>query len=555
MSETILPPILGEGIQREGALTVRHVLELTCLREARLVAGEAGLDRAVLWSHVVDMPDPAPWVPPGYFLLTTGLSWPHSAFDRRKLIEALAARGVAGIGLAVGRYLSAFSPQERQAANRTFLPLVEIPFDVPFARVTEELHHAIMAEPYRAIERSEQIHHALMRAASGDATLDDLARILCPLIGRTVTFEDASGHVLAHCSVDARPPVPMLKALESTALGRRLRSSEQPVRVPAAERAHGEARVACPMRLGNELVGVVWVDEGATPLSELDYRAAQYAALVGAIRVAHQRELARLESALGHASMLSLLESPIGTADDAIADVTLERVRLLGYDPDASYRAAIVLLPDDAVHDRAGLARRDRLVQRLRDVLKSGGAEVLVAAVQHRVPFLLPESLSLETVVRSLGDPTLCVVAGRAYRGVGGVRRSYREALSLLRHRGRSPICTFDDVLVPRVMSGDEEARRSFIGDRIDPLLAQRGGKTLASALLAFARSGFRLRECARELAIHPNTLRYRLNRASEILHLQLTEPEVRFELQLLARLLDLTDEAPALSQTNKTAI
>ena len=78
------------------------------------------------------------------------------------------------MGLAVPRYVKSFSKIERETADRVFLPLVEIPFEIPFARITEELHRAIMAEPYRIIERSEQIHHALMRAASREATLDDL---------------------------------------------------------------------------------------------------------------------------------------------------------------------------------------------------------------------------------------------------------------------------------------------------------------------------------------------------------------------------------------------
>ncbi len=196
---TILPAFLATDSKKSSQLCVRDVLDLEALAPARLVAGASGLERPVLWSHVVDMPDPAPWVPPGYFLLTTGYSWPK---DRRR--AACADRGA---GRNAASPASAwpcratspsFSKAEREAADAAGLPLVEIPFEIPFARVTEELHRAIMAEPYRVIDRAEQIHHALMRAASREATLDDLARILCPLIGRSVTFEDPGGKLLAH---------------------------------------------------------------------------------------------------------------------------------------------------------------------------------------------------------------------------------------------------------------------------------------------------------------------------------------------------------------------
>ena len=51
-----------------------------------------------------------------------------------------------------------------------------------------------------------------------------------------------------------------------------------------------------------------------------------------------------------------------------------------------------------------------------------------------------------------------------------------------------------------------------------------------------------RMGEAARTLGIHQNTLRYRLNRAAEVLDLQFDEPEVRFALQLAARLLEFED-------------
>jgi purine catabolism regulator len=410
-----------------------------------------------------------------------------------------------------------------------------------------------MAEPYRVIDRAEQIHHALMRAASREATLDDLARILCPLIGRSVTFEDPGGKLLAHCSIDdnadvvrretleyAQTPPTLLAALEATGLDRQLRASEKPIRVAAMPEIGLAARVACPIRLGAELVGVVWILEGDEPLAELDHRAAEYAALVAAIHVAHQRELASLEATLGYASVLSLLESESDPSAEAE-----ERVRLLGFDPERAYRVAIVVLPEEMPLGREGFLRRDRVAQRAGAFLKRHGAERLVSAVLNRVPLLLPEDVPLGTLLTALDDATLNVVAGRSYRGMTGAQRSYREALSLIAHRNRKAACNFDDVLVPRVLAGDAEARRTFIHDWLAPLLAQRGGNGLGRAVLGLARSGFRMRDTAVALGIHPNTLRYRLNRAAEVLGVRFDDPETQFALQLLARLLEY-GEVPA---------
>ena len=117
-------------------------------------------------------------------------------------------------------------------------------------------------------------------------------------------------------------------------------------------------------------------------------------------------------------------------------------------------------------------------------------------------------------------------------------RRS-RNAVTMhevAKHVGVSPMT------VSRVISGDEEARRTFVDDLLGPLRAQRAGGALVAAVLELARSGFRMRETAMALGIHPNTLRYRLARAGEILKIRSDDPEARFQLQLVARLLDIDD-------------
>ena len=41
--------------------------------ELEILAGEAGLDRAVRWVHISELADPTPWLSGGELLLTTGL--------------------------------------------------------------------------------------------------------------------------------------------------------------------------------------------------------------------------------------------------------------------------------------------------------------------------------------------------------------------------------------------------------------------------------------------------------------------------------------------------
>lgn len=514
-------------------MKLRQVLQLDSLRDATVVAGRDGLDREVRFAHVVDMPGPAPWVTRDQLLLTTGYAWPQDADAERRQVEELAERGLSAIGLAVPGYVEHFSEVAREAAEAQRLTLIEIPWNVPFARITEELHRCILAAQQAAIERSEDIHSSLTRAASEGTNLQGLARRLGELIDRSVTIEDPAGKLLAH---HAAGKVDDPARRETPGELERIRSSTAPIRIPALPEVGLSARVVCPIRLGGEIAGFVWITEGHAPLSDLDHRAAEHAALVVALQISHQRELAQLESRLGYASFLSLLEAPTGATPQA-----LERARLLGFDPDVVYRVGIIVFEEPLPLAREAVLRRDQIMERLRrHLVQIGVARPMLGAMLNLIPFLVPEDVAVDRLVAGLDGEPVRFIFGRAYGGTEGVRTSYREARSLVDYDGRTRVARYEEVLVPRVLLGDARARGSFLEQLLGPLTARRGGAALREAVLAYADEGFHFRRTAERLRVHPNTLRYRLERAREATALSFEDPEIRFRLQLANRLIAL---------------
>jgi PucR family transcriptional regulator, purine catabolism regulatory protein len=178
-------------------MLLREALSLPALRRAQVVAGATGLSAEVRSVHMVDHPDMLPWVRPHQLLLTTGYAWPHDAPAQHALVTALAAAGLAAIGLAVPHFFDHFPPPARDAAEAAGLPLLEIPWEIPFAQITEELHRVILAEQAATIARSEAIHRILTQAATEGRSLQDVAETLRGLLQRAVSIVDAEGRVLA----------------------------------------------------------------------------------------------------------------------------------------------------------------------------------------------------------------------------------------------------------------------------------------------------------------------------------------------------------------------
>jgi DNA-binding PucR family transcriptional regulator len=71
------------------------------------------------------------------------------------------------------------------------------------------------------------------------------------------------------------------------------------------------------------------------------------------------------------------------------------------------------------------------------------------------------------------------------------------------------------DLLPERALDGDETARAALIRDVYEPLL--RGGSALLDTVMTYLELGNSLEATARLLFVHPNTVRYRLRRVTEL--------------------------------------
>jgi PucR family transcriptional regulator, purine catabolism regulatory protein len=135
------------------------------------------------------------------------------------------------------------------------------------------------------------------------------------------------------------------------------------------------------------------------------------------------------------------------------------------------------------------------------------------------------------------------MAVGRPHPGPEGPPRSYQEAERVIPHLARGELRRYDELLIPRVLDGDSEAQSDLLESVLGGLGRAPGGRVLLDSVLTFAEHGFRRKETALALRIHPNTLRYRLERAAAVAGLKLRDPEMRFRVQLAAQLLALSNK------------
>jgi DNA-binding PucR family transcriptional regulator len=111
------------------------------------------------------------------------------------------------------------------------------------------------------------------------------------------------------------------------------------------------------------------------------------------------------------------------------------------------------------------------------------------------------------------------LVVGPVVPDLQSASTSARAALAGLRAAVAWPDAprpvTADELLPERAVDGDADARAELIAQVYEPLLA--GGSALVDTLTTYLDQGSSLEATARMLFVHPNTVRYRLRRVTEL--------------------------------------
>ena len=152
------------------ALKLKDLFQLPHMKDLKLVAGAAGMDRTLHWVHVVELPDVMHWILGGELLFMTGIGIRDNLAQLPRIVEACAQRKVAGLVLNVGPYIPATPPEVIELAEQLGFPLFELPWEVKLVEVTKEICNHIMSQQVE----EKSIQDILESILYGDCSQPDL---------------------------------------------------------------------------------------------------------------------------------------------------------------------------------------------------------------------------------------------------------------------------------------------------------------------------------------------------------------------------------------------
>ncbi len=564
--------------------TVSDALKTGWLREAEVRAGADGLTRTIASVNVMEVPDILAWVKPHELLLTTLYPLRDAPGSLNAFVAELAQRELAGIVVKTGRYFDTIPEEMRMAADRAGLPLIELRSEVSFDEIITDLLASILSVQTQRLQHSEEVHRRFTAIVLAGGGLQHIAENLALLINNPVAIVAPDQRVLALAAPD-EAAMETLHACVRTEVGQRYFSLDTStgrahagtavIALRCAPTSNGRrvACFACPIRVGSHSYGNIVALEAGRAFEDDDAVAMEHAVTVSALAIMKDQAILAVERKFQSDFLDDLLAGRITSMDVVtsrsqtlgwnlarpcvvcVAQVH-DGVDVVGNGQGASPAWQTAYLPGDLGAELLESARAAaRHVDPEAIVIEKSGQLLFILGVasvdvDHRstAKLRLDCDSDIEMGQRLLRDLRFLLRERQFILGIGRrcdnvlyLHRSYKEARQAVsvgsQLQGAGSVIHFNDLGFQRLLSQFEN--RVELHAFADELLGaledydRRHNADLLLTLEMLLNSNLNMAVTARQLHLHYNSLRYRLQKIEELAGPFMEDARQRMNLEL----------------------
>jgi len=564
-------------------ITMREVLARPSMAGATVLAGASGLDRVVRYVNMMEVPDVLQWTKADELLLTTGYPLRSTPEKLDDFVTALDERGLAGLGVKLGRYLDELPRDMIDTADRLGFPVVQLADGVGFDEIMNQVLSEVLGRQAAMLARSEQAHSVLLQLVlKGGGLPEVVAALPAQLAGGRIGDADPSvadsgtetphqnaydlGYDAALAAAAAGNGAESVSVLHVDRTGRTIAQAGAELPQAAAElfdddnlfRAtmfgHGVHTLGSGRKSVSVMIATVVAERNQghliavradRPFDGQDVMILERGATVAALVVTRELAVAAVEGKYRGDFLRDVLvgQMPPSAAVDGAT----------GFGWDLTGPMFVVVAAGE-VRGGDEASRRRRAEQlgaswaawvRRWDPAGAAAAFATEAvAVLHAPDGAVPPTSRVTELLGGLSSP------GAPFDGIVGVSRvvadvsqlamAYHQAWEAVRVgrrlAGAGSVSRFDDLGLYRLLSQvpDSEELRSFLADTLGPLAAAEGdveSDELRRTLTVLLDTNLNVAQTARRLHFHYNTLRYRIGKLERLLGPFTTDARLRADL------------------------
>lgn len=505
--------------------------------EIIVLAGHEGLNASIRWVHTTDLPDPSRYLKGGELILTNG-QWRHRRADSERFVESVAAAGVVAIGYGLTRAATRTPKDLIAACESAALPLLQIPHDMAFVAISEEVASDHAAQRERGLVGRLRRDEVLLRSVSRGGGLDGILRILARDYGVPFVLIDHAGQAIGGA-------VPNDDAL---AVARAAAAEADPSQ-PTGTSVNGVSATVFPVTAGGAVEAYLVCFRAIGEWSEDDQEAIRHELAFLGLELSRLLMSREFNERLADELLELMAEGEARTMELAA------RLRSFMIDPDRPLVAialSVLNTEEPGMTRRAARAAAGMLSRRgIAGVVAVDGPLAIVIASSVDDTALAGD---LARTLDSEGVAVNAAVGSASHAGVRGLRRSVAEARLAADYahlRGAAGgVTTYADAGSYRVLLAAQSAdsRAAFARAVLGPVIDQdrERGTRLIPTLDAFLQDAGHWQRVSEQLHLHVNTLRYRIGRVEQLTGRQLSSFEERVNLFIALEALRTAGGLPA---------
>ncbi|MCA0988183.1 PucR family transcriptional regulator [Guptibacillus algicola] len=477
-------------------ITVNEALQLNEMKEIKLIAGKQGLHQEIKWITIVEVMEDVSRLHEGDFLITTAYGWNEKSEFYTKLIDTLASRKLSALAIHTGFYLDVIPIGIIEAANRTGLPLLEIPRTMNFSTVTRSILEQLVNKQLSLLAYTQRIQKDLTSLVLKNVGLSVITEALSKLINGNVVLYDENNNLLA-----------------SSTLVHRRTTIEEIMPIIGHDRTIGR------MVVQKEL-----------ELTSLDMLALEQASTIFAIEFLKLQIIEETRIHI-HADFLDTLLSKNYESEKAI----LKKSSDLGFDFSGKNRVLIVTSENDKCLDNYVQER----------ILSHKTKGIGKRKIDHLILLLTGDTLEI--------DETHCknfyIGVSSTVTGIRDLDQALKEAYTshLFARYKEKPLVEYDELGVYKMFIQLKENGvdlKTYYEPLLLPIIQydEKHHAQLLKTLETFLENNLVINRTAEKLYIHRHTLNYRVKQLENLTGIDIYSYELRTHIQL-ALLAYVTDQ------------
>ena len=552
---------------RQNGISVEDMLKIEVMKSCKIIAGFRGVRNTISRVNIMADPDILEWTAEGEFLLTTAYSFKSDNIEEQKnLIRECSSKGLAGIGIKISPYIDSITPEVLGLANDLSLPIVDIHYSIPLADIMMAAFKEIFNKQASLLERIEKVHEQLMNAMLAGNELKDLVQIIQGNVKNPVILNLNFSDEVIKClnGIDETVHKELIREVEvfcgaNNSKNKLKQLDESKVLI------NGKyvKRMIMPIILRDNIYGHLFVWSTDMPLGGFDLSIIESASTTIALLILQELSIKEVEIRYRSEFFEDLI-----SLDPKTKRKALERAAYFNLSPDNNYLIEVMSFNfRDEAEDEKDLPIEytqdyiNTIVTTIEELMKYLNLEGVVATRMRGIQILIGfrDELQMMDSIEDFNKRIINLIeqkyknidvrigAGRAYKSLENVDKSFQEALRTIRI-GKSimdkNIITFDELGIFKILSEDSLADEleDFYNTTLKPLVDYDDKKSteLVKTLDVFFKNNGNLTRISEQLFAHYNTILYRITRINEITKMSLDNPNDRLNLEIAIKIKEL---------------